>query len=185
MRLTLTPQTKALITRRHKHFNKYLNKGFVIRHVSNKRIKQLKENGFETFKNKAIIPTEGYDPHRIRIKGNKVKYISADKALEVILTTKQTFLSKLKSLSESKLPRGQFVTVRIGTHSPFRQAFPSFDKLMRYLTDWEPKDKTGLEKDDLKSELIDQMAIVKYFSGESNNVKKKKRKKKAKNPRSI
>jgi len=186
LRRNLSPQNKSRITKAHKKYNRFINDNFIVRHVSKKRAKQLKENGFIVRGGKVILPTDGFDSKQIKIKGNKIQYIGADKSIDIILTSRLDFLPKLKKLSESTLPRGQFVTVRIGESQPFRQAFRSYQLLLRYINDWEPKDPTKNQtQQEQRDDLIDQMAIVKYTGDIQPNAKKKKRKKARRNPRSI
>jgi len=160
LRKSLNPQQKAAITRQWNQYGDFIEGDYVKRSVSKKRAIKMKQTGFKTHNKNVWLPTEGFDKHKIRIKGDKVIYSSADKYRIIPIQLKSEFLAKLKKLSKKKLKRGEFVTVKIGVNAPFWKLFTSYGELLNYVTGWEPK-----EDKNIKDELIGQMSTVVYFDG--------------------
>lgn len=159
LRKPLNPQQKAAITRKwRKHSHYFDDKKYVRRSVSPKRAREFKKLGYEVIENRVFIPTEGYDPKRIKIKHNYVKYTGSDKALKVFIIPKADIVKELEKRAAKQLPPGVFITVRIGSNSAFRKAFDTGIDLLKYVNNWQPRDsRTDREN------LIDEMSLVEYY----------------------
>ena len=165
LRKTLTPARKAAITRLWKgkkkdddsHYDgwgQYIdNKNVIFRTVSNKRLKELKALGYKTHGNRVYIDSEGYD--EIHIKGKHVIKKKKGKKQTDLLVPRGEILNTLERLTKKKLPKGQFVTVRIGDYSPFKTVLKSYESLLNYVSNWKPR-----KEFDARDDLIGQMSIV-------------------------
>jgi hypothetical protein len=162
-----TVPQKSVISRLWKeHKNHGNKKAFVKRHVSHSRAKQLKQSGFSVAGQTVFIPTDGFDPHKIRIRGNSVVYKNharEERTRLVIPGSKSK--GNLVSLIENEFKRpmtfGYSVTVRIGDNAPFSIRFNNAERLNRYLSRWSPRDpKSNRER------LISQMRVVKIFDAD-------------------
>lgn len=171
LRRNLTGQQKAAITKlwegkkdkdEQGHHNGYghliKNKDVTRRVVSNKRAKQLKELGYAVHGRNVFIDKEGYE--NVHIKGDTIVKSNDEKEVRDYLISSEHILTQLKKLTKRKLKRNESVTVRIGDYAPFSKTMQSFESLLNYVSNWQPR-KDYAARDD----LINQMSIVKFKKG--------------------
>lgn len=172
LRRNLTPAQKSVITRQWNRYGELITntERYARRHVSNKRIKELKKHGYKTHGNTAWIPMNGYE--NVHIKHGKIVYRGADKGRDVLLDTGANILRRLTKLTRKQLPPGQRVTVKIGENDRFSIVFASYKELENYLRAWHPENP---KHENERENLINQMSIV-YFYGEDSALVKAKRK---------
>jgi len=166
LRRTLTPQQKAVITRKWKGTgrgqslpwgNILTRDDIVTRTVSPKKAETMRRMGYAVSGRRVYIDTEGY--REIHVRGNKIIKKGGKGGKEIIdfVIDKKDILATLKRLSKQPRNPNETLTVKIGNNGPFRQKFVSYTALLNYLTKWKPK------KDfDAREELINQMSIVKF-----------------------
>lgn len=168
LRRKLTPQQKAAITKQwggkttadeqshHNGFGHLIQNEQVTRRVvSQKRANQLKELGYPVHGRSVFIDKEGYDS--VHIKGNTIIKRNEEKEEKDYLISHENILKHLKRLVKRKLKPNETVTVRIGDYSPFRTVLHSYESLLNYVSNWQPR-KDFAARDD----LIAQMSIVRF-----------------------
>jgi len=133
---------------------------FTKRHVSDKKLKILKSQGYPVSGNTVFIPNDGYDS--IHIKGNKIIKTEKGKKIIDFIIPNHKILDELERLTNDKtLPKDTFVTVRIGDNGPFQRiVFDNYGALFHYVSNWNPKD-VGADRE----QLISLMSIIEYDRG--------------------
>jgi len=168
LRHNLTPAQKAAITKKwigkrdqdkeghHGGFGHLItNKKVIHRHVSKKRARELKALGYPVHGQRVYIDSEGFP--NVHIKGNTIVKSNDEKEIRDYLLGPQDIFKTLQRKLKEKIPNNEAVTVRIGNNSPFRTTLDSYESLLNYVSNWQPKSDFS-KRDD----LIDLMSLVKF-----------------------
>ncbi len=159
--------TKKEIFKAEKAFfrgHKYGIQGVVIRTVKDKKkLKEFKAHGYLVTGNRVYINADiGSVPHVKThvspLTGNKVTVIETifkNKRIVKYIENSLTILDELENMKNHPLPVGQHVMVSIGGNNPIAKEHTNYRDLMKYISEWKPKD----ENSD-KAELINEMSIV-------------------------
>lgn len=179
-----TPAQRAVVTRlwkgriakdpnRRSHFAGWgsilTDSDTIVRTVSDKRARQLKQLGYRVSGRRVFLDSEGAD--KLHIKGNKIIRTYPDKEIEDILIGAKEIIPELERLTTDRpLKSNEFVTVRIGDHSPFRERFDNINRLLNYVSKWQPRKDFHLRDD-----LINQMSIVRFTDDKMKAILERKK----------
>lgn len=133
---------------------------FKVFDIDSKSVKAFKDSGLEvTGKRRAVVPLKDFDD--VKLEGKNLIYTGKNprgKRIKETVTLSQSgeFHAKLKELSEIKLKRNQFLSVKIGDNARFSKKFSSYADLFHYVQNvFEPKDRGQS-----KAKLMRLMSIV-------------------------
>jgi len=129
---------------------------YIHRHVSKKRARQLKELGYPVHGQRVYIDKEGFD--NIHIRGDQIIKQNDEKRIKDFLLGGADILKELEKRLNKNLKPNETVTVRIGNNSPFRTALPSYESLLNYVSNWQPKADFNR-----RDELIGLMSLVEFI----------------------
>lgn len=128
--------------------------------IDKKNVKAFKDSGLKvTGKRKSVIPLKGFDD--VQVDGEKLIYTGRNKrgkkiTEKITLAQSGNFHARLKELSELKLKKNQFITVKIGDNATFNNRFQNYADLYHYVQNvFQPKDKGQT-----KEKLLRYMSIV-------------------------
>lgn len=146
-----------------------------------KEAKSFKKNGYTVYNGYAFIKHS--TETRVRIYRNrKPKYDATNgervlilelqtklpnskrvKVEQILLVDGMSILRFLEADPQAKMPRGVFITGKIGEAAPFKNKYPDAKDLRNYIAQWIPndiKDSSMERRLEVKEELIGQMTVV-------------------------
>jgi len=159
----LTSKVKAQITREYNKHREYLSEpeAFKSVRVSERNIKQLKENGYMVTKTRAIIPK--YDANDVVVRKNTIQHLYADKYTETLIGNPAEILEDFRTVFDDK-NKNQFIAASFGGAGLFKnKVFTSYRDFMLYMSNFTPDDKKGASDKQIresKEKLIAEMRLV-------------------------